>query len=125
MSHPADLKYTKSHEFVKTLDGNKVRIGITYHAQSELGDITYVELPEVDSEHSKGDSFGVVESVKAVSDLYMPVSGKVVEVNEDLEDAPEMINEDPYEKGWIAVIELSDPTELDSLMSKDDYEKEL
>lgn len=125
MSHPSDLKYTESHEFVKILDDNKIRIGITHHAQSQLGDITYVELPEVDVEYSKGDSFGVIESVKAVSDLYIPLSGKVLEVNSALEDSPELINEDPYEKGWIAVVELSDPSELDGLMTNEEYEKQL
>lgn len=125
MSHPADLKYTKSHEFVKVLEGNKARVGLTFHAQSELGDITFVELPDIDSEYSKGDSFGVVESVKAVSDVYMPVDGKVIEVNGNLEDTPELINEDPYEKGWLIVIEMNNPAQLNELMSKEQYEKEL
>lgn len=123
MSHPADLKYTKSHEFVKVLDDNKARVGVTFHAQQELGDITYVELPEVGAEYSKGDAFAVVESVKAVSDVYMPVDGKIVETNADLEETPEMINEDPYEKGWLVVIEMNNPSQLNELMSKDQYDK--
>ena len=125
MSHPADYKYSKSHEFIEVLEGNKARIGITYHAQDEMGDITYVELPEVGTEFSKGDVFGVVESVKAVSDFYMPVSGKIIEINSDLEDAAELINEDPYEKGWLIVVEMNDPSELDDLMNKEEYEKQL
>jgi glycine cleavage system H protein len=123
MSHPADLKYTKSHEFVKVLDGNKARIGLTFHAQQELGDITYVELPEVGAEYSKGDTFATVESVKAVSDVYMPVDGKIAEINSSLDDTPELINEDPYQKGWLVVIEMNDPSQLEGLLSKDDYEK--
>lgn len=125
MSHPADYKYSKSHEFIQVLEGNKVRIGITYHAQDEMGDITYVELPEVGTEFSREDVFGVVESVKAVSDFYMPVSGKIIEINSALEDAAELINEDPYEKGWLIVVEMNDPSELDDLMSKEEYEKQL
>ncbi len=125
MSHPADLKYTKSHEYIKILDGNKIRIGITDHAQNELGDITYVELPDVGSEYSINDPFGVVESVKAVSDIMMPVDGKIVETNADLEDTAELINEDPYEKGWLIVVEMNDPSQLDALMSKEEYEAQL
>ncbi|MBU1023164.1 glycine cleavage system protein GcvH [bacterium] len=125
MSHPADFKYSKSHEFVEVLDGNKVRIGLTYHAQGELGDMTYVELPEVGAEYSRDDVFGVVESVKAVSDLFMPVSGKIVEINSKLEDAAELINEDPYKLGWLIVVEMNDPSELDDLMNKDEYEATL
>jgi glycine cleavage system H protein len=123
MSHPADLKYTKSHEFLKVLPGNKARIGITFHAQQELGDITYVELPDVGTELTPGETLGTVESVKAVSDVYVPVSGKVTEINAALEETPELINEDPYEKGWLIVIEMSDPSQLNGLLSKDDYEK--
>ncbi|MCD6216377.1 glycine cleavage system protein GcvH [bacterium] len=125
MSHPADLKYTKSHEYIKILDGNKIRVGITDHAQNELGDITYVELPDVGAEYSINDPFGVVESVKAVSDIMMPVDGKIVETNAALEDAAELINEDPYEKGWLIVVEMNDPSQLDALMSKEEYEAQL
>ena len=124
MNHPADLKYTKSHECVKILDGNKVRISITNHAQNELGDITYVELPDVGAEYATNDPFGVVESVKAVSDVFMPVDGKIVEVNSELEDAAELINEDPYDKGWLVVVEMNDPSQLDSLMNQEEYEKQ-
>ena len=125
MSHPADYKYSKSHEYLKVLDGNKARIGLTDHAQSELGDIVYVELPEIGADLKKGDPFGVVESVKAVSDVYMPVDGKVTEINSALEDTPELINEDPYEKGWILEIEMVDPSQAESLLSKEEYENEL
>jgi len=123
MSHPADLKYTKSHEFIKILNGNKARIGITFHAQQELGDITYVELPEIGAEYSKGDTFATVESVKAVSDVYMPLDCKIIETNPSLEDTPELINEDPYQKGWLVVIEINNPAQINDLLSKDDYEK--
>ena len=125
MSHPADYKYAKSHEYLKVLDGNRARIGLTDHAQSELGDIVYVELPEIGADLKKGDPFGVVESVKAVSDVYMPVDGKVTEINSALEDTPELINEDPYEKGWILEIEMVDPSQAESLLSKEEYENEL
>ena len=123
MSHPADLKYTKSHEFLKVLPGNKARIGITFHAQQELGDITYVELPDVGTELTSGDTLGTVESVKAVSDVYVPVDGKVVQINAALEDTPELINEDPYEKGWLIEIEMNDSSQVNGLLSKDQYEK--
>ena len=125
MSHPADYKYAKSHEYLKVLDGNRAKIGLTDHAQSELGDIVYVELPEIGADLKKGDPFGVVESVKAVSDVYMPVDGKVTEINSALEDTPELINEDPYEKGWILEIEMVDPSQAESLLSKEEYENEL
>ncbi len=121
---PSDLKYTEEHEWVKTEDGT-IRYGITDHAQDELGDLVYIELPSEGDELSKGDMIGVVESVKTVSDLYAPVSGEVKEVNEDLETAPEVINSDPYGEGWIAVIELSDRSELDSLMSPEGYEEHI
>ena len=114
-----DLMYSKEHEWVK-VEGNKAYIGITDYAQQALGDIVFVELPEVGDEMNAGDLLGTVESVKSVSDIYSPVSGKVVEVNEELEDAPEAINEDPY-GSWIAVIELSDTTELEELMDEDAY----
>jgi glycine cleavage system H protein len=122
MNTPAELKYSEEHEWVKD-EGERVRIGITDFAQSELGDIVFVELPEVGDEVTADEPFGSVESVKTVSELYAPVSGKVVEVNEELEDNPEFVNESPYEKAWMIVVELSDRSELDNLMSADEYEK--
>ena len=117
---PQELKYSEEHEWVKTEDGN-VRIGITDFAQSELGDIVFVELPEVGDEIEANEPFGSVESVKTVSELYAPVSGKVVEVNEDLDDSPEFVNESPYEKAWMIVVEPTDSSELDKLMSPIEY----
>lgn len=117
----ANLKYSKEHEWVEVLDVNRVKVGISAFAQHQLGDIVFVELPEIGAEVVADDSMGTVESVKAVSDVYSPVSGKVVEANESLADAPETINTDPYEQGWIAIVELSNPTELDKLMSADEY----
>ncbi len=118
---PEDLKYTEDHEWVKIENGKAVRYGITDYAQSELGEIVYVELPEKDEVVEKGDMIGAVESVKTVSDLYTPVTGTIVKVNEELDDSPEIINEDPYGDGWIAVIELSDESELGSLISAEEY----
>ncbi|NLY18420.1 MAG: glycine cleavage system protein GcvH [Clostridiaceae bacterium] len=115
------LKYSKEHEWVK-VDGNKAYIGITDHAQNSLGEIVFVELPETGAELNSGDVLGVVESVKAASDVYTPVSGVVAEVNEELEESPEKINEAPYES-WIAVLELSDLSELDKLLDAGEYEK--
>ena len=122
MSLPEDLLYTKEHEWVKKEGDNKVRIGITDFAQSELGDIVFVELPEVDDTVEADDSFGSVESVKTVSELYAPVSGTVVEVNEELEDSPELVNESPYDEAWMIVVELDDPSELDNLLSAAEYQ---
>ncbi|MDZ5713587.1 glycine cleavage system protein GcvH [Jeotgalibacillus haloalkalitolerans] len=122
MSSPKELRYSEEHEWVKVEDG-KARIGITEFAQSELGDIVFVELPEVGDELQADEPFGSVESVKTVSELYAPVSGKVVEVNEDLEDSPEYVNESPYEKAWMVVIELSDESEVDELMDAEAYDK--
>lgn len=122
MSLPKELLYSDEHEWVKE-EGDKVRIGITDFAQSELGDIVFVELPEVGDEITADEPFGSVESVKTVSELYAPLSGKVVEVNEDLEDNPEYVNESSYEKAWMIVIEPSDRSEFDNLMSAEDYEK--
>ena len=121
MSVPQDLRYTKSHEWVRTED-DVATVGITDHAQDELGDVVFVELPESGAAFEAGDSFGVVESVKAVSDLYAPVGGEVVEVNSALEDAPEKINEDPYGEGWIVKLRVSDEGDL---LSAADYEKVL
>ena len=113
------LLYSESHEWVKVEDGIAV-IGVSDHAQAEMGEITYVDMPEVDDEVEKGESFGALESVKAASDLFSPVSGKVVEVNGELEDAPEKINEDAY-AGWIIKVEMADPAELDELMDDAAY----
>jgi glycine cleavage system H protein len=114
------LKYTKEHEWV-LLEENVATIGITDFAQESLGDITYVQLPKEGESVQKNDSFGVVESVKAVSDLYAPVSGRVVEVNQPLLEAPELINEDPYQEGWMLKIELSNEADVEDLMSADEY----
>lgn len=120
MAVPSELKYSKEHEWVK-VEGNTVTIGITEYAQGELGDIVFVELPEVDDEINEGDTFGSVESVKTVSELYAPVSGKVLESNEELEDSPEFVNESPYEKAWMVKVELSDESQLEELMSSEQY----
>ena len=115
-----DFKYTEEHEWVN-LDGNIGIIGITDFAQSELGDIVFVEFPNIGESFSKNDVFGTVEAVKTVADLYIPVSGKVIEINEHLESTPELINSNPYKEGWIVKIELSDKSELDSLLDSDVY----
>jgi glycine cleavage system H protein len=122
MEFPEDLKYSKEHEWV-LVEGNVATVGITDYAQDQLGDIVFVELPAVGDKVSKEDAFGVVESVKAVSDIYAPVSGKVLEVNDDLPENPEMLNEDPYGDGWIIKIEMSDRDELDDLMAAAEYEQ--
>ncbi len=122
--YPEELKYTEDHEWVRVEDG-KAYVGVTHYAQEQLGDVVFVELPDVDEEFEMGDTFGVVESVKTVSDLFMPLSGKVVEINEDLEDSPEAVNEDPYRAGWIVAIELSDKSQLDELMDSETYKKTL
>jgi glycine cleavage system H protein len=119
LSVPEELQYTKSHEWVRT-EGDTATIGITDHAQDELGDIVFVELPEEGVTFDAGDSFGTVESVKAVSDLYTPVGGEVVEVNEALSGSPEKINEDPYGEGWIVKIQVSGEGDL---LSASDYEQ--
>jgi glycine cleavage system H protein len=116
---PEDLQYTKSHEWVR-IEGDTVTIGITDHAQDELGDVVFVELPDEGDTFDAGESFGTVESVKAVSDLYTPVGGEVVEVNSALEDAPENINEDPYGEGWIVKLRTTDDADL---LSPEEYEK--
>lgn len=121
MASPKELKYSKEHEWVKEEDG-KLRIGITEFAQSELGDIVFVELPEVGDELETNEPFGSVESVKTVSELYAPVSGKVVEVNEELDDSPELVNESPFDKAWMVVVEPTDKSEWDDLMSAEEYD---
>jgi len=118
---PSDLKYTKDHEWLRLEADGTATVGITDYAQSSLGDVTFVELPEVDTTFAAGDAFGVVESVKAASDLYMPVCGEVIEVNEALEDAPESVNTNPYDEAWIAKIKLSDPSELEALLDAKAY----
>ncbi|UOQ94273.1 glycine cleavage system protein GcvH [Halobacillus shinanisalinarum] len=122
MSLPKDLRYSEEHEWVKEED-SKVRIGITDFAQSELGDIVFVELPEVGDDIEADEPFGSVESVKTVSELYAPLSGKVVEINEELEDSPEFVNESPYDKAWMIVVEPGDSSEMDELMSPEQYEE--
>jgi len=119
VSVPEELQYTKSHEWVRT-EGDTATIGVTDYAQEELGDIVFVELPEEDATFDAGDSFGTLESVKAVSDLYAPVGGEVAEVNEALNDSPEKINEDPYGDGWIVKLRVSDEGDL---LSASDYEQ--
>ena len=120
MNFPDDLKYTSDHEWAR-VQGTRVTVGITDFAQDQLGDVVYVELPAVGDEVKKGESFGVVESTKAVSDLFAPVSGKVVEVNDPLVETPETVNEDPYEEGWLIAIEPSDPAELAALLDAKAY----
>lgn len=122
MATPKELRYSEEHEWVKT-EGDKLRIGITEFAQSELGDIVFVELPEVGDELTVNEPFGSVESVKTVSELYAPVSGKVVEVNEELNDSPEFVNESPYEKAWMIVVEPSDAGEVEKLMTSEQYDE--
>jgi len=120
MELPKELKYTDEHEWVMVED-NVATIGITDYAQGELGDIVFVELPNVGDEVKQTDSFGTIEAVKAVSDIFSPISGKIVEVNEMLQDQPEIINASPYDDGWMVKIEISDPSELDSLLTVDKY----
>lgn len=122
MEFPEDLKYSKEHEWV-LVEGNVATVGITDFAQDQLGDIVFVELPAVGDKVSKEDAFGVVESVKAVSDIYAPVTGKVIEINDDLPDNPEILNEDPYGDAWIIKIEMSDPDEIDDLLTSTEYEE--
>jgi glycine cleavage system H protein len=122
MSYPTNLRYQKTHEYVR-IEGNKAYVGITVFAQESLGDVVFVELPEVGAEFKSGEVFCTVESVKAVSDCYTPVSGEVVEVNETLNDQPELINEDPHGEGWICAIEMTDPSEIEALLDAAAYEK--
>jgi len=119
---PENLKYAKTHEWVD-VKVDIARVGITDHAQSELTDIVFVELPDIGREVKQGDEICVVESVKSVSEIYAPVSGKIVKTNKELEDAPEKINQSPYEEGWLVEIEMSNPDELSNLLSAEDYKK--
>ncbi|MBI4251968.1 MAG: glycine cleavage system protein GcvH [Candidatus Tectomicrobia bacterium] len=120
MEFPKQLKYSREHEWVK-VEGNIAQVGITDYAQSELGDVVYVELPEVGADVEANNTFGVVESVKAVSDLFAPVTGSITEVNPQLEEEPELVNSDPYEDGWMVKIEMNDPSELNDLLDADEY----
>ncbi len=124
MSYPTQYRYTKEHEWVD-LEGTQAKIGITEHAQGELGDVVFVELPAVGTQLKKGDNLGTVESVKAVSDIYAPLSGKVIEVNTKLESAPETINQDPHGEGWLVVLEVADSSEADHLLDAASYENEI
>ncbi len=120
MNVPKDLKYTNDHEWVK-VEGNIATVGVTDFAQGELGDIVYVEVDTLDEELEREEVFGTVEAVKTVSDLFMPISGEVIEFNESLETNPEKVNEDPYEEGWMIKIKISNPSEIDELLSSEDY----
>ncbi|OGP21888.1 MAG: glycine cleavage system protein H [Deltaproteobacteria bacterium GWA2_55_10] len=122
MDFPKDLKYTKEHEWVR-VEGKTVTVGITDYAQDSLGDVVYVELPQEGAAVTKHEPFGVVESVKAVSDLYSPVSGSVTEVNDAIIDSPEAINEDPYGDAWMIKVEIASNSELDDLLTADEYQK--
>jgi glycine cleavage system H protein len=124
MNIPSELKYTKEHEWIK-IDGDIATVGITDYAQSELGDIVYVEIETVGETLAHGDVFGTVEAVKTVSDLFMPLSGEVIEMNEDLDGAPESVNDDAYGSGWMVKIKLSDPSEVDNLLTADAYQAEI
>ncbi len=118
---PADLRYTESHEWVSQEEDGVVKVGITDHAQEQLGDLVFVELPEEGATFGQGDACAVVESVKAASDIYCPVSGEIVAINEALAEAPETVNKDPYNDGWLYSVRLEDPDELDGLMDADAY----
>ncbi len=120
LNFPDDIRYAKSHEWVRP-EGDVVKMGITDYAQDQLGDIVFVEMPEVGETFAKGAEFGTVESVKAVSELYMPIGGEIVAVNTPLEDAPELVNSTPYTDGWMIEVKPDNPTELDNLMTKDAY----
>ena len=121
-TYPAELRYTREHEWAK-VEGKRARVGITHYAQDQLGDVVFVELPKVGTKVTQLQTFGVVESVKAVSDLFAPLSGVVAEVNQELTQQPERVNRDPYGAGWLIVIELSNPAEADKLMSAQQYEE--
>jgi glycine cleavage system H protein len=123
MEYPQELRYTREHEWAAVEDGNRIRVGITDFAQDALGDVVYVDLPEEGTEVRGGDPFGEVESTKSVSDIYSPATGRIVERNAALADAPEAVNSDPYGEGWMVVIELSDESELEELMDADAYQR--
>ena len=118
---PKDLLYTKDHEWIRLQDDGIAVVGITDYAQESLGDITFIEFPEVGATFENGEMFGVVESVKAASDLYMPVSGEIVEINEEVDATPELVNQDAFSKGWLLKIRLADQSQVESLMKPDEY----
>jgi glycine cleavage system H protein len=120
MSVPAELKYTSEHEWIR-VEGDEIVVGVTDFAQGELGDVVFIEIETEGETLSKGDTFGTIEAVKTVSDLYMPVDGEVIEVNPALEDTPELVNSEPFEGGWMIRIKLGDPSQLDDLLSADAY----
>mgnify|MGYP003615470313 FL=1 len=122
MNTPSELKYTKDHEWI-IVEGDTATIGITDYAQGELGDIVFVDVDTVDEDLNEGDVFGSVEAVKTVSDLYLPVAGTVIEVNADLEDQPELLNTDPYGKGWIIKLKIADSADLSTLLSAEEYQE--
>lgn len=124
MNFPEDLKYTKEHEWVR-VEGDIATVGITAYAASELGDIVYVDIEKLDEQLDENEVFGSVEAVKTVSDLFMPLAGEVVEANEALEDQPELVNEEPYGEGWMIKIKLSDPSQVDGLLSAEAYKAEI
>jgi len=124
MNFPEDLKYTKDHEWIR-INGNEATVGITEFAQSELGDIVFVDITSVGIEKTHGENFGTIEAVKTVSDLFMPVDGKVLEVNPLLEDKPELVNSDPYGDGWMIKMSISNAAQVNSLLSAEDYKKEI
>jgi glycine cleavage system H protein len=124
MATPEDNRYAKSHEYVH-LEGDVATIGITEYAQKELGDVVFVELPQVDTELEAGDELGSIESVKAVSELFTPVSGTVIEINETLASKPDLVNTDPFGDGWMIRVRVSDPTEVDELMTAEEYDEYL
>ena len=121
-TYPAELRYTREHEWAK-IEGKRARVGITHYAQDQLGDVVFVELPKVGARVTQMKAFGVVESVKAVSDLFAPLSGVVIEVNEELTKQPERVNRDPYGTGWLVVVELANPAEAEKLMGASQYEE--
>ncbi|MBW2438233.1 MAG: glycine cleavage system protein GcvH [Desulfobacterales bacterium] len=120
LSFPDDVRYAKSHEWAR-LEGDKIKVGISDYAQDQLGDIVFVELPEVGDTFGKGEEYGTVESVKAVSELYMPVAGEIVAINDTLEDAPEKVNNSPYGDGWMIEVKADTPSEIDELMDNNAY----
>jgi glycine cleavage system H protein len=122
MASPKDLRYTKTHEWVR-LDGDLATVGLSDHAQSELGDITYLELPEVGDSVTQNEPLGVVESVKAASDIYSPVGGEVVDRNEDAIGSPEIVNQSPYDRAWLIRVRVADPGEIETLMASDEYDQ--
>jgi len=124
MNTPNDIKYTKEHEWV-SLDGETATIGITDYAQSQLGDIVFVEFPDINSEINQNETFGVIEAVKTVADLFAPVSGEIIEVNSSLEDSPNFINSDPYGSGWIIKVKINDSNEYNGLMTSNVYEEHI